>query len=92
VAANVATYLRFNAPIDRASVEVERRATHFKLVDPGEYTLPLEVAVEPKPGERLILRVRYKDGAYPASAVFALLAPPSPRLPRLSTSQQKGLR
>jgi uncharacterized protein (TIGR02268 family) len=77
VAARVATYLRFNAPIDKASLEVEGRATHFKLVDPGDYTLPLEIAVEPKPGERLIVRVRYKDGASPASAVFALVSHPT---------------
>ncbi|WNG33248.1 DUF2381 family protein [Archangium violaceum] len=37
VAAKVTTYLRFNAPIDKASLEVEGRATRFKLVDPGEY-------------------------------------------------------
>jgi uncharacterized protein (TIGR02268 family) len=77
VAARVATYLRFNAPIDKASLEVEGRATHFKLVDPGDYTLPLEIAVEPKPGERLIVRVRYKDGVSPASAVFALVSHPT---------------
>ncbi len=77
MAARVATYLRFNAPIDKASLEVEGRATHFKLVDPGDYTLPLEIAVEPKPGERLIVRVRYKDGASPAYAVFALVSHPT---------------
>jgi hypothetical protein len=55
VAAKVTSYLRFNAPIDRASLEVEGRATRFKLVDAGEYTLALEMAIEPEPGERLIV-------------------------------------
>jgi len=46
------------------------------LVDPGEYTLALEMAVEPEPGERLIVRVRYKDGGTPAYATLALASPP----------------
>ena len=77
VAAGVSTYLRFNAPIDRASLEVEGRATRFKLVDPGEYTLTLEVAVEPGPGEKLGVRVRYKDGGSPAYAALALVSHPT---------------
>ncbi|HEX5748520.1 MAG TPA: DUF2381 family protein [Archangium sp.] len=77
VAAGVSTYLRFNAPIDRASLEVAGRATRFKLVDPGEYTLALEPSVEPAPGERLIVRVRYKDGGIPAYATFALVSHPT---------------
>ncbi|WNG24095.1 DUF2381 family protein [Cystobacter fuscus] len=52
VAANVATYLRFDAPIDRASVEVEGRAMRFRVVDPGERTLTLEPTMEPGPGEK----------------------------------------
>jgi hypothetical protein len=35
VAASVTIYLRFSTPIDRASLEVEGRATRFKLVDRG---------------------------------------------------------
>jgi uncharacterized protein (TIGR02268 family) len=77
MAAGEASYLRFSAPIDRASVEVEQRATRFKLVDAGEYTLTLEMAIEPEPGERLIVRVRFKDGAHPAHATFALVSHPT---------------
>jgi uncharacterized protein (TIGR02268 family) len=77
VAADSLTIFRFGASIDRASVEVEGRATRFKLVDPGEYTLALEPSIEPATGERLILRVRYKDGATPAYAVFALVSHPT---------------
>ncbi|WP_309895969.1 DUF2381 family protein [Archangium sp.] len=77
VAARVTTWLRFNALIDKASLEVEGRATRFKLVDPGEYTLALEIAVEPEPGERLILRVRYKEAGTPAYATLALVTHPT---------------
>jgi len=77
VAAGVSTYLRFNAPIDRASLEVEGRATRFKLVDPGEYTLTLEVAIEPGSGEKLGVRVRYRDGGSPAYAALALVSHPT---------------
>ncbi|WNG23786.1 DUF2381 family protein [Cystobacter fuscus] len=77
VAAHVATYLRFDAPIDRASVEVEGRTTRFRVVDPGERTLTLEPTLEPGPGEKLGVRVRYKDGTFPAAATFALVSHPS---------------
>jgi uncharacterized protein (TIGR02268 family) len=77
VAARVTTYLRFNAPIDKASLEVEGRATRFTLVDVGEYAIALELAVEPAPGERLIVRVRYKDGGTPAYATLALVSHPT---------------
>jgi uncharacterized protein (TIGR02268 family) len=77
VAANVATYLRFDAPIDRASVEVEGRTARFRMVDAGDRTLTLEPTVEPGPGEKLGVRVRYKDGVSPASATFALVSHPT---------------
>jgi len=77
VAAKVTTYLRFDAPIDRASLEVEGRATRFKLVDPAEQTIILEIAVEPGPGEELGVRVRYKDAGTPAYATLALVSHPS---------------
>ncbi|WP_308809853.1 DUF2381 family protein [Archangium lansingense] len=77
VAANVATTLVFDAPIDRASVEVSERATRFRLVDPGERTLFLEPLVAPGDGERLVVRVRYKDGSTPAYATVALVSHPT---------------
>jgi uncharacterized protein (TIGR02268 family) len=77
VATKVTTYLRFSAPVDKASLEVEQWTTRFKLVDPGEYIIGLEVAVEPKPGERLIVRVRYKDGLAPEYATLALVSHPT---------------
>ncbi len=77
VAAKVATYLVFDADIDRDSVEVEGRATRFRLVDPGERTLYLEPLKALGEGERLRVRVLYKDGASPASASFALVSRPT---------------
>jgi uncharacterized protein (TIGR02268 family) len=77
VAAKVVTYLRFNAPIDRASVEVEGRETRFRVVDSGEHTVTLEIAIEPGPGEKLGVRVRYKDGGTPAYATLALVSHPT---------------
>jgi uncharacterized protein (TIGR02268 family) len=77
VAATTATYVRFKSPIDKESLQVDGRATRFKVVDPGEYTLTLEMAVEPEPGERLIVRVRYKDGGTPAYATLALVSHPT---------------
>ncbi len=77
MAANTATYLVFDAAIDRASVEVEGRTTRFRLVDPGERTLYLEPRVAPGDGERLMVRVRFNDGASPASAAFALVSHPT---------------
>jgi uncharacterized protein (TIGR02268 family) len=77
VAAGIATTLVFDAPIDRASVEVEGQRTRFRLVDVGERTLFLEPLVVPGDGERLGVRVRYKDGASPAYAVLALVSHPT---------------
>jgi uncharacterized protein (TIGR02268 family) len=77
VAAKVPTYLRFNASIDRDSLQVEGRATHFTRVDAGEYTLTLETAVEPEPGEKLEVRVRYRGGGTPAYATLVLVSHPT---------------
>jgi uncharacterized protein (TIGR02268 family) len=77
IAANTRTLLHFDALIDRASVEVEGRTTRFRLVDVGDQTLILEPAVEPGSGEKLGVRVRYKDGALPTHATFALISHPT---------------
>jgi uncharacterized protein (TIGR02268 family) len=77
VAVGIATLLLFDAPIDRASVDVEGRATRFRWVDVGERTLVLEPLVPPGDGERLGVRVRYKDGGSPAYATFALVSHPT---------------
>jgi uncharacterized protein (TIGR02268 family) len=77
VAADVLTLFVFDAPIERASVEVEGRATRFRLVDPGESTLTLQPAMGLGAEEKLLVRVRYRDGASPAYATFALVSHPT---------------
>ena len=68
------TILLFNAPLDRDSLEVDR--ARFNLVDAGERSLTLLPATDLGSGERLALKVRFKD-RLPAQAVFALVSHPS---------------
>ncbi|WP_395845141.1 DUF2381 family protein [Archangium violaceum] len=77
VAANVATYLRFDAPIDRTSVEVEGRPVRFRWVDVGERLVAVEPSVDLGAEEKLVVRVRYRDGASPAGATLVLVSHPS---------------
>ncbi len=74
VATGTTTYLRFDAPIERGSVEVEGRKERFHLVDVGEQLIALEPSLAPGPGERLGLKVRYRDGGSPGQAAFSLVS------------------
>jgi uncharacterized protein (TIGR02268 family) len=74
VAVHVTSYLRFDASLERSSLEVEGRATRFRFLDVGERFVAFEPLVEPGPEERLVLRVRYKDGG---QVVLALVSHPS---------------
>ncbi len=74
VAAGTTTYLRFDAPIERTSVEVQGRKERFHTVDAGELFIALEPSLAPGPGERLGLKVRYRGGAHPAQAAFSLVS------------------
>jgi uncharacterized protein (TIGR02268 family) len=74
VALNVTSYLRFDASLERGSLEVEGRATRFRFLDMGERLVAFEPLVEPGPGERLVMRVRYRDGG---QALLALVSHPS---------------
>ncbi|WP_223643021.1 DUF2381 family protein [Corallococcus sp. EGB] len=75
VAAGILTTLVLDSAVDRNAVELEGR-TRFKLVDVGERAINLEPGVELGAGERLMLRVRFADGAFPAHAVIALVSHP----------------
>jgi uncharacterized protein (TIGR02268 family) len=75
VAAGSLTTLFFNAFLERDSLELDR--TRFKLVDVGERSINLLPATELGSGERLVLKVRFKDRALPSQAVFALVSHPS---------------
>ncbi len=76
VAQGVTTTLRFDAPIERASVEVQGGKERFLLVDVGERSLLLEPSLEPRPGERLSLTLRYR-GPPPEQATFWLVSHPT---------------
>ena len=77
VAAGIATYLRFDAPIDRTSLELEGRPARFRWVDVGERLVAVEPSVDLVAEERLVVRVRYKDGASPAAATLVLVSNPT---------------
>jgi uncharacterized protein (TIGR02268 family) len=76
VAQGVTTTLRFDAPIERASVEVQGGKERFLLVDVGERSLLLEPSLEPRPGERLSVKLRYR-GSAPEPATFWLVSHPT---------------
>ncbi|EPX59980.1 hypothetical protein D187_002066 [Cystobacter fuscus DSM 2262] len=76
VAAGIATYLRFDMPVDRAAVEVEGRPVRFKWVEAGDTLIGLEPSVDLGAEEKLVVRVRYRDGASPARATLALVTRP----------------
>jgi uncharacterized protein (TIGR02268 family) len=75
VAAGNLTTLVFDAALEPDSLEVDR--ARFKLADLGERSLSLEPASELGPGERLVLKVRFKDRALPDQAVLVLVSHPS---------------
>jgi uncharacterized protein (TIGR02268 family) len=77
VAPGVTTYLRFDAPLDRASLEVEGRSARFRFVDVGERIVALEPLGELSPEEKVTVRVRYLDGESPAFALFTLVSHPT---------------
>lgn len=77
VAAGVPTYFRFGDPIDKASVELEGWPARFRWVDKGERLVAVELAIDLGSEEKLAMRVRYKDGATPATVSFALVSHPT---------------
>ena len=70
LAPGIVTMLRLDARIIPESVQVEGRA-RFAVVEVGEQSITLSPAVALGPGERLALRVTYREGS-PASVVFLL--------------------
>ncbi len=77
MAADIATYLRFDSPIDKASLELEGRPARLRWVDVGERLVAVEPSVDLGAEERLVMRVRYKDGASPAVATLVLVSHPT---------------
>jgi uncharacterized protein (TIGR02268 family) len=77
VAAKVATYFRFSDTIDKASLELKGGPARFRWVDKGDRLVAVELLIDLGAGEKLIMRVRYKDGAVPTYATFALVTHPT---------------
>jgi len=77
VAGGVSTTVDFAPAIDPASVELEGRTQRFRRVDLSEHRLVLEPLADLAPGERLLLRARFREAGFPALAEFALVSPPS---------------
>ncbi|WP_224361080.1 DUF2381 family protein [Hyalangium versicolor] len=71
VAAGNLTTVAFNGPLDRDSLVVDR--TRFKLVDVGDRLLALQPFADLGSGERLIVKVGFRDRALPAQAVLAVV-------------------
>jgi uncharacterized protein (TIGR02268 family) len=74
VARGTLTTLTFDSALDSKKMQLEGRGTHFERVVADERTLTLKPKVELKPGERLLLSVRFADSAAPQAATFELVA------------------
>ncbi|WP_225410390.1 DUF2381 family protein [Stigmatella hybrida] len=71
VAAGHLTTVAFNGPLDRDSLVVDR--TRFKWVDVGDRILALQPLVDLGSGERLFVKIGFKDRALPTQAVLAVV-------------------
>jgi len=71
VAAGNLTTVAFNGPLDRDSLVVDR--TRFKWVDVGDRILALQPFTDLGSGERLIVKIGFKDRALPTQAVLAVI-------------------
>jgi uncharacterized protein (TIGR02268 family) len=74
LAPGVVTMIRLDARILPESVQVEGRA-RFAVIEVGDQSVTLSPAVALGPGERLALRVVYREGS-PSSVVFLLTGQP----------------
>jgi uncharacterized protein (TIGR02268 family) len=71
LAAGNLTTVAFNGPLDRDSLVLDR--TRFKWADVGDRILSLQLFADLGPGERLIVKISFKDRALPAQAIFAVV-------------------
>jgi uncharacterized protein (TIGR02268 family) len=75
VAANTVTTVMLNGPLDRDSLVVDR--TRFKWAEVSDQALMLQPFTDLGPGERLVVKVNFKDRAVPAQAVFVVTTHPT---------------
>ena len=74
VARGKLTTLTFDSALVPKGVQLAGRETHFERVDEDERLISFKPKVDLAPGERLLLAVRFADGAAPLEATFALVA------------------
>jgi uncharacterized protein (TIGR02268 family) len=75
LAAGTRTTVLLNGLLDRDSLVVDR--TRFKWVDVGDQMLFLQLVADLGPGERLVIKIGFKDRALPAQAVFVAVTSPT---------------
>jgi uncharacterized protein (TIGR02268 family) len=73
LALDVLTAVIFETDVDRGSVEFEGSEARVQIVDMGNRSILLKPVTRLGPEERLVLHVRFTDGALPERAVFALV-------------------
>ncbi len=74
VARGTRTTLTFDSLLAAKGVQLAGRETHFERVDEDERLVSLKPKVDLAPGERLLLTVRFADGASPQEVTFELVA------------------
>jgi uncharacterized protein (TIGR02268 family) len=74
VARGYVTTLTFDSALAPRGVLLQGRDTHFERVDEDERLVAFKPKVKLAPGERLLLTVRFADGAAPQEATFELVA------------------
>ncbi|WP_244237289.1 DUF2381 family protein [Corallococcus llansteffanensis] len=76
VSAGLSTVLLFDSELARESVELEGRE-HFSLLEVGQTVIRLIPSPHPGPGARMLMMVRFRDGAAPQRASFLLRVHPA---------------
>lgn len=74
VARGTLTTLTFDSNLAAKGVQLAGRETHFQRVDEDERLVSFKPKVELAAGERLLLTVRFADGASPQEVTFDLVA------------------
>ncbi|QRN94223.1 DUF2381 family protein [Archangium violaceum] len=89
ISPGLTTTLVFNAPLLRGGVVVEERE-RFRVVTVDETTgfVALLPSGALSPGQRLLLTVRFADGAVPASTTFRLAVHPTRAEPQVNVYRQ----
>ncbi len=74
IARGTLTTLTFDSNLGMKGVQLGGRESHFERVDENERLVSFKPKVDLVPGERLLLTVRFADGAAPSEVTFELIA------------------